>query len=122
MNGTHSGSMNDELANVATNIDHPALDVGSQVVDDHAADSPHRPITNLVCVPIEAGSMGALQASTAGLVAVSNHQHQRPRGCSVFCESAIFFGFSASLSLPGLVVSRFQSTGPCCSSAVKSSF
>ncbi|GMH19854.1 hypothetical protein Nepgr_021695 [Nepenthes gracilis] len=76
MNGAHSGSMNDEFADVATNIDHPVLDVGSQVVDDHAAGSPHRPLTTLECVPIEAGSMGAIQAFTVGLVAVSNQQHQ----------------------------------------------
>ncbi|GMH17747.1 hypothetical protein Nepgr_019588 [Nepenthes gracilis] len=76
MNGAHSGSINDELANVATNIDHPVLDVGAQFVDVHAAGSPHRPLTTLDYAPIEAGSMGTLQVSTARLVAVSNHQYQ----------------------------------------------
>ncbi|GMH32031.1 hypothetical protein Nepgr_033875 [Nepenthes gracilis] len=79
MNGALSRSMIDEPANVVTNIDHPVLDVGAQFVDDHAAGTPHRPLTTLECVPIVAGSMGALQASTAGLVAVSNQKkHQAP--------------------------------------------
>ncbi|GMH03503.1 hypothetical protein Nepgr_005342 [Nepenthes gracilis] len=74
--GALSGSMNDELANVVTNSDHPVLDVGAPFVADHVAGSPHRPLTTLDYVPIEDGSMGALQASIAGLVAVSNHHNQ----------------------------------------------
>ncbi|GMH14515.1 hypothetical protein Nepgr_016356 [Nepenthes gracilis] len=41
--GALSGSMNDELATVVTNTDHPMLDEGAQFVNDHAAGSPQRP-------------------------------------------------------------------------------
>ncbi|GMH19817.1 hypothetical protein Nepgr_021658 [Nepenthes gracilis] len=74
--GALSGSTNAEPANVASSFDNPGLDVGTQVVDDLAADYPQRQHTNLVCVQIGAGSMEAPQTSTVELGADSNHQHQ----------------------------------------------
>ncbi|GMH19210.1 hypothetical protein Nepgr_021051 [Nepenthes gracilis] len=71
--GALSGSMNDEPANVVTNTDHPVLDVGAPFVADHAAGSPHRPLTSTgvdgVAISDEFGLIPGVDGSTPESIA-----------------------------------------------------
>ncbi|GMH11682.1 hypothetical protein Nepgr_013523 [Nepenthes gracilis] len=99
--GALSGSMNDELAYVVTNTDHPVLDVGAPSVADHVASYPHQPLITLDYVPIEDGSMGAHQPSIAGLDAVSSQINQAPSE----------FQHVSSISLSGCPVKGSEASG-----------
>ncbi|GMH07536.1 hypothetical protein Nepgr_009376 [Nepenthes gracilis] len=71
--GTLSGSMNDEPANVVTNTDHPVLDVGAPFVANLAAGSPHRPLTSTgvdgVAISDEFGLIPGVDGSTPESIA-----------------------------------------------------